>query len=341
MGINSRAGNILNVLYQIAEIAEKEPLAGVCFCGDFFEAKGTLSVPLIVSAREAIKEIINHCPIIAIKGNHDIAVLEKDAPHSLQTLKQEEFNIIQSAGPATKFYYLSNRMGFILQILGTGSGESLYPLKNKRISPVTERILLLHATFKGTKISPSGYEAEEGVYLQDVEKYMNWYGIKKCFCGDIHLRQQLSEDIWYVGNPIQQEFGEDQEKGILILDTESWDVEFRRLESPQFLRFDYVNKEDPDHGNFRTCLDDYNYFGIQTKSVEDYSEARKLFNTEFNMRILPPPKEFKKSRSEITLDSDDDKILREWMKQDAFAERANEERLFKIGKELLRKGTKQ
>lgn len=323
-GLNHRAVKSLDTLFQIYEKVDELDLEFLCFCGDMFEAKGNLSVPLIIAAKECLKLISDRMNILAVPGNHDIAVREKDSPTSIDIFEDLKYfvNVDKTVFPR----------GGEPWFIGMGADTELKDLeimlksKAKYMPKSNKGILLMHKTFKGTLISNTGYKAETGMSIREVEKFMQKHNIVYCFCGDIHIRQRLRDNIWYVGNPLQVGFGDTQEKGMLILDTDNWSVDFEELRSPKFISVDYANAK----------IDDYNYFSINTSNKEDFEEAQRL--NAWNVKINPPPKEYSKDRTTIKMDMDVDNVLEEYVKM---KNPLGKDRILKLGKSLLTEAKKE
>jgi DNA repair exonuclease SbcCD nuclease subunit len=324
-GLNSRAYAGLDILSQITHIAQTEHLSTVLFCGDMFEAKGHLSVPLVAEARKRIKALTNFSDITAVPGNHDTVVRESGAVTALDLFS--DLITVLDKGRAE-----------VLQdvfVVGYGSEDEVtWNFDGEFTIPPNRGILMLHKTFKNTPISSTGYIAEEGLSLRDIEDFMLKHRFKMCFCGDIHIRSQLKENIWYVGSPIQQEFGEPEGKGMLILDTQTWEVTEHPLKAPLFLRFDFP-KDTRDMDNFMKCFDNYNYFSVATRTLDEYTEAKEIFKKNPHVRIEPPLKKVTKLRSNLTVDMDTDTVLKKYVNLKAEEEDRN--RLLDLGKQFLTK----
>ena len=101
------------------------------------------------------------------------------------------------------------------------------------------RILLLHENLIGAKFA-TGYEATEGLGVDELEDLLVAHHFDACFCGDIHVPQRMSDRILLVGSPYQMDFSdEDQERGVWIYDLKERDLEFVPYEGgPQYTTID-------------------------------------------------------------------------------------------------------
>jgi DNA repair exonuclease SbcCD ATPase subunit len=55
------------------------------------------------------------------------------------------------------------------------------------------------------------------------------------FFGHYHMNLKLAENCWIMGPPMQLTFGDEGERGVWIVDTETWEVKFIKLKSPEFI----------------------------------------------------------------------------------------------------------
>lgn len=67
----------------------------------------------------------------------------------------------------------------------------------------------------GGEVMPTGQEIE--VSVTDLQAL----GVDYCAGSHIHLAQEMAPGIWYAGSPSRSSFGEEDEKGYLIVDVES------------------------------------------------------------------------------------------------------------------------
>lgn len=272
-GLNSRALECLRVLEEIRDICAEDDSTVCCFCGDFFHTRSYVYTALVLAARRVLEGW--PCPLVMIGGDHDASTNEPGGPSALDI-----FGDVAIVAPSEGgLLYQDDGV----QVVGFPHGASLQPLtriakKANRLhkkSPGVKRVLLLHTTIAGTKISPY-WSAETGLEMAELADYMNRNGIDQACIGNIHLRQQLEPGIWYVGNCIQQSFGEDQEKGVLVWDTATPQPRFRPVASPQFITVKSLGEISPDDGN---------YYRVAPETREGYLEAREAAPP--NVVVLP------------------------------------------------------
>lgn len=289
-GINTRAEDCFNAIIKAYQTAKENDAEALLFCGDLFENRGTLSVSLIRIAQVVLQHICSDIPVYAISGNHDYASKHGESVSSVELFDTIENLKVISLGTE----YLNG-----VAISGVSHGKSYEDLEKHTAD---SGVLLLHTTFSGTTISDS-HIAETGEDLDDLKEYMKDNNYSMCFVGDIHRRQNLGDGVWYVGSLLQNGFGDEQDKGMLIVDTETKSVRFHTIVSPRFVTIQCG--ED---------VEESGYYRIATESETDYSYAKQKYGDFTNSIILPPNKTVTKKRVEgVTLNSDPMKGLSAWM----------------------------
>lgn len=283
-GVNTRAMDIFNVLNEIVH-GDYELLL---FCGDLFEARGSISIPLLRMTQVILQD--RGMPILAIPGNHDFTSKFGDSTSVLDIFENEMYVLYGETDERYKGLRVTGvPYGWDFEDVDTGD-ESI------------DGVLLMHVTFKGTNISRQ-YVAEHGMDLDKVKQFMSDHNYKFCFAGDIHVRQNLGDGVYYVGNPIQHGFGEEEEKGIYVLDTDTWEARFKPIKSPQFFT---VEKD------FEYTEDDF--YQVKAATDKEYNELRVKFNNISNVTILPPnTRGLKKDRESIGLASKPMEAFKQWL----------------------------
>ena len=316
-GVNTRGENCLNILEQVRDVAESESLGAVLFCGDFWDLRGYLWVPLFNQAYALVSSIAEVCPFVLISGNHDLSANNMEAWSSV-----EVFNDIQDVHHL-RHRFNTKRLGDGVLVVGMSAFEEFPPLPIAVLDDIQTRILLIHETIVGAKIT-NQFNAESGMNLDNLKKHMKDNKIDQCFAGDIHLRQELAPNIRYVGACIQKSFSDaPQKKGMLIYDTETNKVTFRGLKSPRFLTDDGTG-----------TITDFDYWRIETETIDDYHVAKERLKDGLatNIQLIPPEKKQVK-RSSISLTTSHADALREYV--GIHADKKDAARLLKQGDEFL------
>ncbi len=264
-GVNSRAQACLDVL---GKILSQEDCKTFLFCGDFWHVRWSIPTTLIQPVQNILYRNLQRCETYcyAIPGNHDQPTKDPYGPNALAAIGA--CGLVDISG---LMYYPD------LFILGVPAGASLPVIDI--IDKQNKKVLILHQMIEGTEISASGHITNTGSSLDSIKEYMAEYSFDKCFIGDIHKRHQLDDDIWYVGSSLQHDFGDEgQDKGMLIWDTESGEVTFREIVSPQFKTITDPEKQTIDSGN---------YYRIYT-TESNIETTLKKFGHLWNVKVIPP-----------------------------------------------------
>lgn len=316
LGINSRAEACLEVLFQIGTIAKEEPLDCILFCGDFFESRGNVSIPLVVASKIILSEILDICPIFAVSGNHDLVGASSESISAL--------NMFDSLNSENGFTILDNRIvGYReLSIAGIPNGSSLSRIDDE---DKKGKILIMHHHVTGARMSSSSsMMVKSDISIEQIEEYMERFGYSYCFIGDIHTRQKLEDNIWYVGSTLQHDFGETQNKGILILDTDKSSIEFREIPSPKFFS---IGEDEID------SIDNFNYFEVRASSSDSFHSLVNKLKALWNVIVIAPPLETKETViTDVSLITSPIEALKSWLESKNYE---NIQEILSIGEKYL------
>jgi len=167
-------------------------------------------------------ELSTIAPVEVILGNHDGLILNKDRQDAITpiitALNNERIRLYKASG-----VYSSADDTFAWCVFSPFDVEGW-----KNVEPVKGKInvAFYHGAVKGAK-SDSGIELDGEISLDLFEKFD--FGL----LGDIHKRQFLNDagTIAYCGSTIQQNYGEELEKGYLV-----WDIKDRNKFTTKFVR---------------------------------------------------------------------------------------------------------
>lgn len=222
-----------NDLYR--KVAELSPDL-IVNTGDTVHAKTVLTPELVSLAREHFEAMANIAPHIVILGNHDLNLRNPDrldaispviagmeARNEIELLTKSGFsgwtNTDDAPRPPIKFWTYA---------ISDPTGEHF------AVDPADINVGLFHG-------SVAGCQTDQGFVLEEAECGIERFsGMDFVLMGDIHKRQSFRDGrMWYAGSLIQQNFGEDEEKGFLLWDIrgrDDWDVSFHRVEGARGFR---------------------------------------------------------------------------------------------------------
>lgn len=189
------------VLQRVRERAIAEN-AEVVFCGDFWDARGVLSVRQVDAVMDEFAEWERAgIQFTIIPGNHD-QVSTDGVIHGVRLFeKYKGFRV------ATDPIVDKDRKVAFLPWREENQSELISEL------PGTGWVVFAHFEVQGA-VSNTQHKAIGRVGLATIESK-----VRACFCGHYHKRQKLGSRTWYVGNPYEKDFGElGDPKGIAIVD---------------------------------------------------------------------------------------------------------------------------
>ena len=163
-------------------------------------------------------------PVDVILGNHDGLLLNKDRQDAITpvitALNNARIRLFKQSG-----CYEAPVNGFKWCVFSPFDEEGWKDIKR---DPDSINIALYHGPVRGAK-SDSDYDLDGHVTIDLFEKFD--FGL----FGDIHKRQYLNdaETIAYCGSTIQQNYGEDLDKGFLF-----WDIKSKNKFSSKFIKLD-------------------------------------------------------------------------------------------------------
>ena len=239
--------------------------------GDIVHSKTQgISPELIDSLIWWFKSLASICPTHVILGNHDGLILNKDRQDAItpiiNAIQEDNIHLFKQSG-----VYPTGFKGFnwcVFSCFDEEHWEDVKPVEGE------VNIALYHGAVRGsltdTDWSLEG-EIESGFFK----------GYDFALLGDIHKRQFLNKKktIAYCGSTIQQNYGEDPDKGFLFWDIRGkndFDVSFHRLYSPNpFITVDWAGTVE---NTIRSCktYPDCSRFRIRSSVPITQVESKRI-----------------------------------------------------------------
>jgi DNA repair exonuclease SbcCD ATPase subunit/DNA repair exonuclease SbcCD nuclease subunit len=200
------------VFEQIYKTLREENVKYIVHTGDLFHSKLQLTPECVTLAAEFLKSLADIAPTFIIAGNHDTNLRNNKRLDSISP--------IVDAMNYQNLYYLKNSGpeytgDVVFNVLSIFDKENWVKFKEED-EPNFIKIALYHGAIKGV-VTDTGYAIEHGD--DDVSIFE---GHDYAMLGDIHLANQKVDDegrVRYAGSTIQNNFGEEDNKGFLI-----WDI---------------------------------------------------------------------------------------------------------------------
>ena len=256
------------IFEQIYETLREERPDYIVHTGDLFHSKLELTPECVNLGLEFLKSLVKIAPLRIIAGNHDANLKNKSRLNSItpiyEALKGEDIKFFENSG----VYRENKNLEFkVFSILDEDKWEKLNEIKQK--SDI--RIGLFHG-------SVAGVSTDVGYTLEHTDINVGFF--EDCdyvLLGDIHKSNQILDTegkVRYVGSTVQQNFGETDDKGILIWDIRSKDdFDCRHIAYPNPSPFITINLEQ--NGDLPKNL-----------KVRDNAKIRVIANSNVEMSVI-------------------------------------------------------
>lgn len=196
------------VFDQIYEVLKQKKPDYILLLGDLFHSKNAIFAEAYYVASNFLRKLSKIAETHVILGNHEVFSKNLDRLDTLTPII-DALNL-----PSIKFHKYTgqyrlkeNIVLHTLSILDKNNWKE--PLGN-----LDTNVALFHGTVEGS-VSDSGWVVDKGEINIDLLRKFDY-----SFCGDIHAHQLLDSKgkMLYVGSTIQNNFGEKDDKGIIIYD---------------------------------------------------------------------------------------------------------------------------
>jgi len=207
-----RHDEYVEIFEQIYETAREEKVDFIVHTGDLFHSKIQLTPECVNVAATFLRNLADIAELIIIPGNHDCSMRNNKRLDSISP-------IINALKHDDIFYFNKSDHFYTKHKVMFGAFSMLDPDNYPLSTPDdTINIALYHGSIPGV-VTDTGYVVEHGDC--DVSIFESYDYV---LLGDIHLSNQKVDDegrMRYAGSTIQQNFGETDDKGILIWDIQS------------------------------------------------------------------------------------------------------------------------
>ena len=242
--LNSRLKSVSDVLLFAADRAAGGVLV---INGDLFHNRETLGIDVINVVISAIRACADRCSEVVISaGNHDQYKRDGSVSSLVMLDYMKGVSVVPSEGASLTF----GRGSRAIHILPhTVDHEKV----RQFVKSVDGGTLVLHQGVAGALIGNA--VSTSSLKLSDLEAER----FDHVILGDYHKPQKMAKNVWYIGSPVQHDWGEaGDEKRILVLDTETNALTSVPTNCPEFRKAtadEWLNHVDRDDHFYRITAD--------------------------------------------------------------------------------------
>lgn len=226
----------LSVMRQSIDLAIHEGTDRIFFLGDMFTTRTGQGLQVLLAQQTWLREAEERgVSIYAIAGNHDKT--DQDAEESYLDVVFKGFSTHKVFRKETTVEIDGSLCCFLPYFKEDGS----YP---KRLSNLVSRAekSKLKRRFLFTHIAVDGVKNNDGSLVENSLKEDQFDYFNSVFVGHYHNRSQIGDNIYYIGSPRPKDFGEDNEKGFVVLYPD--DHEHRLASFKKFIKINIdLNKD--------------------------------------------------------------------------------------------------
>ena len=244
LGTGSYAEDQRYFLEGLYDLIRQEQVEALLLAGDIFDSS-VVSAEAIGLYNEAMTRLCLELkiPVIAIAGNHDSAarlsscreLLKGAGLHITGKIEKDPRPVLLEDGTVAVYsipFFTRDEVTALLpekkgEIRNTESAMLVYcDHIREQMDKDRKNIVLSHALIVGSELSESDRSARVG-FATAVSKDV-FAGFDYVALGHIHKPQAIENHIRYSGAPLKYSFGaeETQEKGVVLIDTETMDIRF-------------------------------------------------------------------------------------------------------------------
>ena len=244
LGTGSYAEDQRHFLNELYELIRREGVQALLLSGDIYDSS-VVSAEAIGLYNEAMTKLCLELGItvISIAGNHDSAarlsscreLLKGAGLHITGKVERDPVPVLLDGGNVAVYsipFFTRDEITALLpekkdEIRNTETAMLAYCNHiRENMDENRKNIVLSHSLIVGSELSESDRSARVG-FATAVSKDV-FEGFDYVALGHIHKPQAIENHIRYSGSPLKYSFGaeESQEKGVVLIDTDTMDVRF-------------------------------------------------------------------------------------------------------------------
>jgi len=228
---------VYSIFEQACVVCQERGIKTILHGGDIFTVRAGLSLEVLVNFIKIMKMVKKYnIQLIAIPGNHDKTNLSSEQSY-LDVFKSWGLEVIKT------HQVLDFKFGkTIVHFLPYFPEDTIYKeALNELVENIqandslSNRVLLTH-------ISISGVKNNDGTAVSNKLKKDLFSAFDLVLVGHYHNRSRIGKNIHYIGSAMPQNFGEDNDKGFVVLN-EDLEMTFIKAKFPQYIT-EFFHAED-------------------------------------------------------------------------------------------------
>lgn len=201
---------VIDIFMQFIDLMKQYEIKIAVFCGDAFQDRSSQQFENLIAMKMILNLFAdNNITLYAIHGNHDKT--DQDADDSYLDIYEHTPGL--KLFPSFGFVDLPDNkitLSFLSYFTeGVEYTSRLNELK-KLLKPSRNNVLFTHIAVNGVK-NNDGSIVEKGIDLKE----FNFF--KRVYIGHYHNSSQINDAVFYFGSAYQANYGEDINKGFMIL----------------------------------------------------------------------------------------------------------------------------
>lgn len=297
----------------------------IVLVGDVFHNKVNLSPEAVKLGREFLENLSMISKLDVIVGNHDCIV---NQPHRLNTIRSilgepiSENAYILGKGNTINLFEDSGiyniQEGYAYGVFAIND-EDNFPIDFEKSDDI-KYIALFHGAMNSSKLD-NNYTLQTENSLKMFENY------DYALLGDIHKMQFLKDNVAYSGSLIQQDFGEEIDKGFIVWNFEDNEKEFVKVKNKfGFVTIHVKDNDDveninintiPENPYVRVFVDSKYYSPVTTSNIASKIKQKlnpKKLSVEIDVSSLDTDLSIEKLEVENVADIFvQQKLLKQWL----------------------------
>ena len=207
-------------LKSLKKLIAKKNITHIIIMGDVLDNKKIIDINMASVFRSIYDELSELCKIIVSLGNHDCYFKTTNDTNSPSFILNSNIQIVEEIP-------IKIENCVIVPWINENNTKEISEFVSKYNHKYN--FLFGHFELNGYVMSAGKVCQKSQLYRPDYDKY------KKVFSGHFHTRQEKN-NVLYTGTPYQMNFGELDQKGVHILDTETGKTEFIKNKKDLFMK---------------------------------------------------------------------------------------------------------